>query len=61
MKKKLFQSLILLAALFLVHQITMAQPPPPHPGGSGNQGAVLEGLVYLIAVVATFGVIRLKK
>lgn len=61
MKKKFINSLILLAVLFIVHQVSMAQPPPPHPGGSGNQGAAIEGFAYMIGLAAVFGAWKLKK
>lgn len=61
MKKKLTHNLLLLTLVVIVCQVAMAQPPPPHPGGSGNQGASIEGLAFLLGLTSIFGVWRLKK
>lgn len=58
--KRLTSTLALMAIALLVQQVTMAQPPPPHPGGSGNQGAAIEGLIYLLGLAAYLGFRKLK-
>ena len=61
MKRKKINGLLLLAIALLVQQVTMAQPPPPHPGGSGNQGAPLYGLALLAAAGVALGSKKLKQ
>ena len=42
MNKKHIQLFLFITTCLLVVQVLPAQPPPPHPGGSGNQGAAID-------------------
>lgn len=56
LNKRFVSALKICAVLFAVQQISFAQPPPPHPGGSGNQGAPIDGgLIALCVAGAAFG------
>lgn len=51
--------LIAIACIFSTGT-SIAQPPPPHPGGSGNQGADLP-LTGLIALVSGACLLAVRK
>ena len=62
LNKRLVSALKLCAVLFAVQQISFAQPPPPHPGGSGNQGAPIDGgLIALCVAGAAVGLKAVQK
>ena len=46
---------IFLAGGLLATSICVAQPPPPHPGGSGNQGAAIPVLMIGAMALAALG------
>lgn len=50
---------LLILGCFLSLGIAVAQPPPPHPGGSGNQGASLPSLPIAACVFIMGAAVKL--
>lgn len=47
---------LLLVVCFTSISIGIAQPPPPHPGGSGNQGAPITYYSLILLAALSLGV-----